>query len=93
LTTKKCEGCDHHGARQRDGEEQCEIQILQGFTPDKIELTVNGKKITAPNPPAKGIGIEFEITKQNINEILQSGAVTLNTTNTNANVSNTATRR
>jgi hypothetical protein len=69
------------------------FRYYRGFTPDKIELTVNGKKITAPNPPAKGLGIEFEITKQNINEILQSGAVTLNTTNTNANVSNTATRR
>jgi hypothetical protein len=81
-----------------NAQESAKFRYYRGFTPDRIELTVNGKKITPPNPPAKGIAIEFEITKQNIDQILQSGAVSLNTTNTNtantnANVSNAAPRR
>lgn len=73
-------------------QQSVKFRYYRGFTPDKIQLTVNGKQITAPNPPAKGIGIEFEITKQNIGQILQSGVISLEAPNTNANVSNTASK-
>jgi len=48
------------------------LRYYRGFA-DKVQLTLNGKQITAPPAPAKGNGIEFEITKENIAQILQSG--------------------
>ena len=56
-------------------QDSVKFRYYRGFTPDKIQLTVNGKQVTAPNPPAKGIGIEFEINKNNIAQILQSGTI------------------
>ena len=50
------------------------ISYYRGFSPDKVQLTVNGKQITAPGPPAKG-NIIFEINKENIAQILQSGQI------------------
>lgn len=57
------------------GQQSAKFRYYRGFTPDKIQLTVNGKQIPAPNPPPKGVGIEFEINKQNIAQILQTGAI------------------
>ena len=52
------------------------LRYYRGFA-DKVQLTINGQQVKPPAPPAKGAGIEFEITKDNIAQILQSGAVTL----------------
>ncbi len=43
-----------------------------------LQLTINGKPITLPEKPfkAKGEGIEFEINKTNVAQILQAGAIT-----------------
>lgn len=63
------------------------ISYYGGFTSDKVELKINGKQITAPNPPKKGSNVLFEINKTNIAEILQSGQISSGTTpsaNTNA---------
>lgn len=51
------------------------ISYYKGFTPDKVQLTLNGKQIAAPAPPAKG-NVTFEINKNNVAQILQSGAMT-----------------
>ena len=48
------------------------LRYYRGFA-DKVQLTLNGKQITAPPAPPKGNGIEFEINKENIVQILQSG--------------------
>lgn len=56
-------------------QQSIKISYYKGFTPDKVQLTLNGKQIAAPAPPAKG-NIVFEITKDNAAQILQSGAVT-----------------
>lgn len=52
------------------------LRYYRGFA-DKVQLTINGQQVKPPAPPAKGAGIEFEITKDNIAQILQSGVVTL----------------
>jgi cytoskeletal protein RodZ len=72
------------------GKESVKISYYKGFTPDKIQLTINGKVITTPAAPAnpKRQSIEFEINKENIQQIWQSGAITLGTPappNANAN--------
>ena len=62
------------------------ISYYGGYTSEKVQLTINGKQITAPNPPAKGKNVLFEINKTNIAQILQSGQVsTGETTNANTN--------
>lgn len=48
------------------------LRYYRGFA-DKVQITLNGKQIAAPPAPAKGNGIEFEINKENIAQILQSG--------------------
>jgi cytoskeletal protein RodZ len=58
-----------------------------------VQLTVNGKVITAPDapiPPKKN-AIEYEINKENIQQIWQSGAITT-AAPPNANTANTAPR-
>jgi cytoskeleton protein RodZ len=55
------------------GQQSVRISYYRGFTPDKLEITVNGKPITAPNPPVKGSTITFEVNKDNIVQILQNG--------------------
>lgn len=51
------------------------ISYYRGFTPEMVQLTLNGKQIAAPAPPAKG-NVVFEINKDNAAQILQAGAVT-----------------
>jgi cytoskeleton protein RodZ len=72
------------------GQQSVKLHYYRGFTPDKIQLTVNGKVIPAPAAPAKG-NIDFEINKENIVQILQSGAITAGAPPTLANT-NTAPR-
>lgn len=57
------------------GQQNVKVSYYKGFTPEKVDLTLNGKKINAPAPPAKG-NIVFEINKENAAQILQAGAVT-----------------
>ncbi|MCD9185239.1 MAG: helix-turn-helix domain-containing protein [Pyrinomonadaceae bacterium] len=66
------------------------LRYYRGFA-DKVQLTLNGKQITAPPAPPKGNGIEFEITKENIAQILQSGQLSAPGA-PNANTANTAPR-
>lgn len=51
------------------------VRYYKGFA-DKVQLTLNGKSIKPPALPAKGNGVEFEIDKSNIAQILQSGQIT-----------------
>lgn len=69
------------------GQTSVKLRYYRGFA-DKVQLTINGKQITPPPAPAKGNGVEFEINKENIVPILQSGQITTAapTANTNANV-------
>jgi cytoskeletal protein RodZ len=66
-----------------------------------LQLSINGKAITLPTQPlsGKGQGIEFEVNKTNVAQILQAGAITLESVgvptppNANANTAaNTAPR-
>lgn len=72
-------------------QESVKFRYYRGFTPDKIQLTVNGKHITPPNPPAKGIAIEFEINKNNIQQILQNGSADVPATTSGATAQTTTT--
>lgn len=56
------------------GQQSVRIAYYRGFTPDKVQITLNGKQIAAPQPPAKGSTTTFEINKENIVQILQNGA-------------------
>lgn len=51
------------------------IRYYRGFTPDKIQLTINGKKVRTPNASQKGVAIEFEINRNNFQQIIQSGKI------------------
>jgi cytoskeletal protein RodZ len=64
-----------------------------------LQLTINGKPITLPSQPlvGKGNGVNFEINKANIGQILQAGAITAESVgatpapNANANAASPAT--
>jgi cytoskeletal protein RodZ len=49
------------------------LRYYRGFA-DKVQITLNGKQLAAPPPPAKG-NIEIEITKENIARIMESGQI------------------
>jgi cytoskeleton protein RodZ len=51
------------------------VSYYKGFTADKVEMTLNGKQVAPPAPPARGNSLTFEITKDNVAQILQSGAI------------------
>jgi len=75
------------------GKQSVRLRYYRGFTPDKIQMTINGKVVAAPASPAnpKMQGIEFEINKENVQQIWQSGAITLGPPATpvaNANTAN-----
>lgn len=75
------------------GQQSVRIAYYRGFTPEKVQITVNGKSIPAPAPPVKGSTTGFEVNKENIAQILQSGQfsdVDTATTPANANTANTA---
>ena len=57
------------------GQQSVKIKYYRGFA-DKVQITLNGKQVTPPNAPPKGkSNIEFEINKENITQILQSGQI------------------
>lgn len=66
------------------GQESVKLRYYRGFA-DRVKITVNGKEIAAPAAPPKGVGIEFEINKSNVSEIMQTGQVTIPAAAVNAN--------
>ena len=66
------------------GQQSVRLKYYRGFA-DKVQFTINGKQINAPAAPPNGKNIEFEINKENITQILQSGTITLSTPATNTN--------
>jgi cytoskeletal protein RodZ len=66
------------------GKQSVRLRYYKGFA-DKVQIVVNGKQVTPPPPPSRGNGIEFEINKDNIVQILQSGQITPSAPNANAN--------
>lgn len=71
--TKASEDVTQNAPKTYTGQQSVRISYYRGFTPDKIQITVNGKQVTAPEPPVKGSTTTFEINKENIQQILQSG--------------------
>ena len=55
------------------GKQSVRIRFYRGFA-DKVQIAVNGKQISVPTT-VKGNVIEFEINKDNIAQILQSGQI------------------
>lgn len=60
------------------GQDSVKLRYYRGFA-DRVRITVNGKEITPPAAPPKGVGIEFEINKSNVGEIMQTGQVVTGT--------------
>jgi cytoskeletal protein RodZ len=71
------------------GQQSVKLRYYRGFA-DKVQITVNGKQVTPPPAPARGNGVEFEINKSNVVEVLNSGQIS--TDNPSAANSNTGAR-
>jgi cytoskeleton protein RodZ len=56
-------------------QQNVKLRYYRGFA-DKVQLTVNGKLVKPPAAPAKRAAVEFEITKDNIEQILRDGTIT-----------------
>jgi cytoskeletal protein RodZ len=56
-------------------QQSLKVSYYRGFTADKVQITLNGKQVTPPAPPAAGRSIVFEINKANIAQILQTGSI------------------
>jgi cytoskeletal protein RodZ len=54
-------------------QEGVKLRYYRGFA-DKVQITLNGKQLVAPPAPAKG-NIEFEINKENVARIIESGTI------------------
>jgi hypothetical protein len=54
-------------------QDRVKLRYYRGFA-DKVQISLNGKQIAAPPAPAKG-NIEFEINKENVARILESGVI------------------
>ena len=70
------------------GQQSVRLRYYKGFA-DKVQLTLNGKQVTPPPAPPRLNGIEFEINKENITRILQTGRIATDGDGADAN---TATR-
>ncbi|HEX8288515.1 MAG TPA: helix-turn-helix domain-containing protein [Pyrinomonadaceae bacterium] len=62
------------------GQQNVKIGYYKGFA-NQVQLTLNGKQITPPAAPPRGNAIVFEINKNNIAQILQSGQIQTGATN------------
>ena len=49
------------------------LRYYRGFA-DKVQITLNGKQLVAPPAPPKG-NVEFEINKENVARIIESGNI------------------
>jgi cytoskeletal protein RodZ len=56
------------------GQQSVKLGYYKGFA-NQVQLTLNGKQITPPPAPARGNAIVFEINKDNIAQVLQSGQI------------------
>lgn len=54
--------------------ESLKLSYYRGFA-DHLQLTLNGKPISSPRPPAKGLSIEFEINRGNLAQIWSTGEI------------------
>jgi cytoskeletal protein RodZ len=54
------------------GLQSVKLKYYKGFA-NQVQITLNGKQITAPPAPPRGNTIEIEINKSNIGQTLQSG--------------------
>jgi cytoskeleton protein RodZ len=70
------------------GQQSVRLKYYRGFA-DKVQISLNGKQLTPPPAPLKGNIIDFEVNKENIAQVLQSGQAAAPTTAVNANA-NTA---
>lgn len=57
-----------------EGKESVRVSYYRGFQ-DKVELTLNGRKLEPPEAPIKGIAIAFEINRNNLEQIWQRGRI------------------
>ena len=55
-------------------QESIKLRYYRGFA-DKVQITLNGKPLAPPTPPAKG-NIEIEINRENVARIYESGQIT-----------------
>lgn len=53
--------------------ESLKLRYYRGFA-DKVQIFLNGKQLAAPPAPAKG-NVEFEINKENVTRIFDSGQI------------------
>ena len=69
-----------------DPQESLKLRYYKGFA-SEVQLNINGKQITPPAAPRLpgANGIEFEINKENIAQLLQSGQITFGSPNANTN--------
>ena len=63
------------------GLQSVKLSYYKGFA-NQVQLTLNGKQVTPPPAPPKGNTITFEINKNNIAQILQSGQIQTGAANT-----------
>jgi cytoskeleton protein RodZ len=55
-------------------QQSLKLSYYRGYA-GKVQITLNGKPIAAPAAPAKGKSVVFEINKENIQQILQTGQI------------------
>ena len=60
--------------RVLEARESVRVGFYRGFQA-KVELTLNGKKLEPPEPPAKGNAIVFEINRENVERVWQRGKI------------------
>lgn len=84
---KKTPGDISPGASQSYTAQQSIRLRYSKYLAQNLQMTLNGKQITLPSTSAspKLRGIEFEINRENIVQILQSGQITLGAPNADAN--------
>lgn len=57
-----------------EGSESVRVSYYRGFQ-DKVELTLNGKRLAPPEAPEKGLAIAFEINRANVEQVWQRGRI------------------
>ena len=60
-------------AKTYTAQQSLKLRYYRGFA-DRVQILLNGKQITPPPPPAKG-NIEFEINRENVARIFESGQI------------------
>ena len=55
------------------GQQTVKLRYYRGFA-DRVQILLNGKQVSPPPPPARG-NIEFEINRENVARIFESGQI------------------